>query len=142
MNGFKDEILARIDEKFNLLKSDILAKLKDQIENELTEELKEESRKRAELESTVSVFQEHVDYYQNQMNKLKCVNEELEQCDRSLWVRVDGIPLVENEASDEVLDKVMSFMQEAECDIPEVVIDRAHIIYLFPDSYFLTLDIP
>ena len=84
MNGFKDEILARIGEKFNLLKSDILAKLKDQIENELTEELKEESRKRAELESTVSVFQEHVDYYQNQMNKLKCENEELEQCDRSL----------------------------------------------------------
>ena len=142
MNGFKNEILARIDEKFNLLKSDILAKLKDQIENELTEELKEESRKRAELESTVSVFQEHVDYYQNQVNKLKCENEELEQCDRSLWVRVDGIPLVENEASDEVLDKVMSFMQEAECDIPEVVIDRAHIIYLFPDSCFLTLDIP
>ena len=30
--------------------------------------------------------------------------------------------------SDEVLDKIKSLMQEAECDIPEVVIDRAHRI--------------
>ena len=29
MNEFKDEILARIDEKFNSLKTDILTELKD-----------------------------------------------------------------------------------------------------------------
>ena len=74
----------------------------------------------------MSVLQEHVHYYQNQVNGLRRENEELEQYGRSLCVRVDGIPSLENETSDEVLDKVKSLMQEAECDIPQVVIDRAH----------------
>ena len=126
MNEFKDEILAWIDEKFNSLKTDILTELEDQIKNELAEVLKEEFRKREELESTVSVLQEHVHYYQNQLNEIKRENEELEQYGRRLCVRIEGIPSVGNEASDEVLDKVMSLMAEAECDIPEVVIDRAH----------------
>ena len=65
MNEFKDEILARIDEKFNSLKTDILTELKNQIKNELAEVLKAEFRKRDALESTVSVIQEHVHYYQN-----------------------------------------------------------------------------
>ena len=62
------------------------------------------------------------------MNEIKRENEELEHYGRRLCVRIDGIPLVENETSDEVLDKVMSLMEEAECDILEVVIDRAHRI--------------
>ena len=72
------------------------------------------------------MLQEHVHYYQNQVNGLKRENEEVEQYGKSLCVRVDGIPSLENETSDEVLDKVKSLMQEAECDIPQVVIDRAH----------------
>ena len=35
MHKFKDGILARIDEKFNSLKTDILAELKDQIKKSL-----------------------------------------------------------------------------------------------------------
>ena len=61
----------RINEKFNSLKTDILAELKDQIKNVLVEVPKEEFRKREELESTVSVLQEHVRHYQNQVNELK-----------------------------------------------------------------------
>ena len=72
------------------------------------------------------MLQEHVHYYQNQANGLKRENEEVEQYGRSLCVRVDGIPSLENETSDEVIDKFKSLMQEAECDIPQVVIDRAH----------------
>ena len=125
MNELKEEILARIDEKFNSLKTDILAEFKDQIKNDLAEVLKEEFRKREELESTVSVLQEHVHYYQNQVNKLNGENEELEQYGRRLCIRIEGVPSAENEASDDVLDKFMSLMQEAECHIPEVVIDRA-----------------
>ena len=95
---------------------------------ELAEALKEKYRKREELLSTVSLLQEHVHYYQNHLNQIKCENEELEQYRRRCCVRIEGIPLVENETSDEVLGKVMSLMDEAECDIPEVVIDRAHRI--------------
>ena len=49
VNEFEDEILGRIDEKFNSLKSDILADLRDQIKNELAEVLKEEFEKKEEL---------------------------------------------------------------------------------------------
>ena len=112
INEFKDET-ARINEKFNALKTDILGKLKDQIKNELAEVLKEEFRKREELESTVSVLQEQVHHYQNHVNKLKRGNKELEQYGRKLSVRVDGVPSVENEIFNQVLDKVMSLTEEA-----------------------------
>ena len=54
----------------------------------------------------------------------------LKQYGRSYCVRIEGIPSVEYETSDEVLDNAISLMEEAECDIPkcEVVIDRAHRI--------------
>ena len=112
INEFKDET-ARINEKFNALKTDILGKLKDQIKNELAEVLKEEFRKREELESTVSVLQEQVHHYQNHVNKLKRGNKELEQYGRKLSVRVDGVPSVKNEIFNQVLDKVMSLTEEA-----------------------------
>ena len=54
------------------------------------------------------MFQKHVHHYQNQVNELKRENEELEQYGRRLCVRADGIPLVENDKFDQVLDKVMS----------------------------------
>ena len=52
-----------------IFKTDILTEFKDQIKNKLAEMLKEEFRKRVELESTVSVLQRHVHYYQNQVNE-------------------------------------------------------------------------
>ena len=55
----------------SIFKTDILTEFKDQIKNKLAEMLKEEFRKREELESTVSVLQKHVHYYQNQVNELK-----------------------------------------------------------------------
>ena len=64
-NKFKDEILARIDEKFNSRKTDTLTELKNQVKNELAEFLKEEFRKREELESKVS---------ENQLNEVKREN--------------------------------------------------------------------
>ena len=47
---------------------------------------------------------------------------------RRLCVRIDGGPTVDNETSDEVLDKLKSLMKETSCDIPEIVIDRARRI--------------
>ena len=79
------------------------------MKNKLAELLKEEFRKREELESTVSVLQD-VRYYQNQANESKYKNEELEQYGRRLCVRVD---------------KVLPLIHKVECDIPQVVIDRA-----------------
>ena len=55
-------------------------------------------------------------------------NEELEQYGKRLCVGIDGVPTVNNETSDEVLDKAKSLIKETSCDIPDVVIDRARRI--------------
>ena len=55
-------------------------------------------------------------------------NEELEQYGRILSVRIDGVPTVDIETLDEVLDKVKSLIKETSCDIPDIVIDRDHRI--------------
>ena len=52
------------------------------------------------------MLQEHI-HYQNQVNELKCKNEQLKQYGKRLCARIEGIPSVENEAHDEVLDKVI-----------------------------------
>ena len=121
-----DEILSKIDDKFSEFKLDILAELKQQLKTEVTEAFKNELEKREELESTVSVFQQHVKICQNQIKEMQQANEELEQYYRRLCVKNDSVPTVDNETSDEVLDKVKSLIKETSCDIPDVVIDRAH----------------
>ena len=49
----------------------------------------------------------------------------MEQYGRSLCVRVDGAPTVDNKASDEVLEKMKTLTKETSCVNPDVVIDRA-----------------
>lgn len=86
INNLGDEILAKLDEKFNALKGNILIELKDQLKNELADPLKK-FRKTAELELTVSVLQ-HVHCYQKQLTKLNRENKQLEQYRRWLCVIV------------------------------------------------------
>ena len=62
------------------------------------------------------------------MSILECKNEELEQYGRRCCLRIDGVPSVENETSDDILGKVKSLITESGCEIPVVVIDRAHRI--------------
>ena len=126
MADLKDEILSKIDQKFNELK--LLSELKDQIKKEVSEAIKTEIKKREELESTVSLLQEHVKNFQKQVSILECKNEELEQYGRRCCLRIEGVPSVENESSDDVLGKVKSLITESGCEIPDVVIDRAHRI--------------
>ena len=90
--------------------------------------MKKELKKREELESTVKVLQSSVAVFQKQIKELRRDQEELQQYDRRLLVRVDGIPLEEKETSEDVLTKVKSLITEAKCEIPDAVIDRAHRI--------------
>ena len=80
MADLKDEILSKIDQKFNELK--LLSELKDQIKKEVSEAIKTEIKKREELESTVSLLQEHVKNFQKQVCILECKIEELEHYGR------------------------------------------------------------
>ena len=56
MAGLKDEILSKIDLKFNELKLEFLSELKYQIKKEVSEAIKTEIKRREELESTVSLL--------------------------------------------------------------------------------------
>ena len=74
----KDEILLKIDEKFNDFKIAIIAEIRDQIKQEVSEALEKEIKKWEELEFTVCMLQEHVKNYQKQVNELKDSQNELE----------------------------------------------------------------
>ena len=124
MADLKDEILSKIDQKFNELKLEFLSELKDQIKKEVSEAIKTEIKKREELESTVSLLQEHVKNFQKQVCILECKNEELQQYGRRCCLRI-GVSSAENESSDDVLGKVKPLIMESGCEIPDVVIGRA-----------------
>ena len=65
MVDLKDEILTKEDEKFNDFKIAIIVELREQIKEEVSKALEKEIKKREELESTVSMLQEHVQIIKN-----------------------------------------------------------------------------
>ena len=71
MADLKGEIYSKIDQKLNKLKLEFLSELKDQIKKEVSEAIKTEIKKREELESTVSLLQEHVKNFQTQVTVLE-----------------------------------------------------------------------
>ena len=67
MADLKDEILSKIDKTFNQLKLEFLSELKYRIKKEVSEAIKTEIKKREELELAVSLLQEHVKNFQEQV---------------------------------------------------------------------------
>ena len=65
MADLKDEILTEEDEKFNDFKIAIIVELREQIKQKVSIALEKEIKKREELESTVSMLQEHVQIIKN-----------------------------------------------------------------------------
>ena len=47
---------------------------------------------------------------------------------RRIGIRDEAVPTTANETSEKVLKKVQSLINEAECDIPDTVIERAYCI--------------
>ena len=125
ITDLKDEILSKIDQKFNELKLEFLSELKDLIKIEVSEAIKTKIKKCEELESTAFLLQEYVKSFQKQVSVLECKNEELEQYGRRLYLRIEGFPPVENESLNDVLDMVKSLIKESGYEIPDAVIDRA-----------------
>ena len=58
------------------------------------------------------------------MNELKSSQEELEHCGRRLCIRIDGVPMTENETSSDILQNVKSIIEESSSEIPDVAIAR------------------
>ena len=113
MVDLQDEILIKIDEKFNDFKITIIAEIREQIKQEVSEALKKEIKTRVELEPTVCMLQEHVKNYQKQVNDMMASQDELEQCSRRLCTRIDGVLVAENETSHDVLQNAKSIIEES-----------------------------
>lgn len=78
----------------------------------------------SQLEDKVGVLERHVSYLQKS-------NDDGEQYQRRLCLRINGIDLPssgKNESSDDCLQKVREVFDEIGVDIPDNVIDRAHRI--------------
>ena len=56
------------------------------------------------------MLQEHMKNYQKQVNELKASQNELEQYGRRLCIKIDGVPMAENETSNDVLQNVTLFL--------------------------------
>ena len=68
-------------------------------------------------ESTVCLLQGHVKKYQEQVNELKANQGEWEQYGRRLCIRINGVPVAENETSNDVLQNVKSIIEESSSDV-------------------------
>ena len=59
---------------------------------------------------------------------MKASQDELEPDGRRLCIKINGVPVAENETSNDVLQNVKSIIEESNREIPDVSIDRAHRI--------------
>ena len=71
MTDLKNDILAKIEEKFREFKFDFINEVKNQIKNEVREATEVEIRKQEELESTVEVLQQYVKKFQMMCCRVK-----------------------------------------------------------------------
>ena len=96
---------------------------KDCIAN-LLKIIEEQKTKISQLEDKVGILERHVLY-------LEKSNDDGEQYQRRLCLRINGIDLPssgESESADECLHKVQKVFDEIGVDVPDTVIDRAHRI--------------
>ena len=119
-----EEIFLYLDRKFEVFKKDIELSIRAEIEKFMAEH----NKKIEVIDSTVLMLQQHVQALKSSNEARESRLDELEQYGRRLCLRIDGVPSKANETSEDVLQLCMEKMNEAELNIPEVVIDRAHRI--------------
>ena len=120
--------MIKIDVKLNDFKITIIAEMREQIKQEVLEALQKEIKKRWDVESTVGILQEHVKNHHKQVNELNTSQEELKQYGKRLCIRIDGVPVTENEISSDVLENFKRLTEEFSSEIPDVAIDMANLI--------------
>ena len=105
----------------NNLISDLRKEFKKELQNEINKQYEKLESENKMLRKQVSDL--HKLNIENQTN-----NEDLEQHGRRLCLRIDGVPVVENETSVDVLASVKNLFDDAQVEIADAVIDGAHRI--------------
>ena len=131
--------LSYIDSKFADLKEKFLKKLNEDLLSNLTLLINEQNKQTENLNekltkqnSTTSILQNNVEVLNEQCSKLqKDINskcDELDQYSRRQCLRIEGIVKLQKEKVEDVINIVKECFAEADVDIPDTVLERAHKI--------------
>ena len=106
---------------FNNIIADLKKEVTKEIQHEVSKQCKQLYSENKMLKNQVVELREL-----NINNQSR--NEELEQYGRRLCLRIDSVPTVKNESSDDILEFTKSLFKEAKVAVPNIVLDRAHRI--------------
>ena len=133
------DFVSYIDSKFADLKEKFVKELKEDLLSNITSLINEQNREIGNLieeltkqNSTISTLQNNVETLNQQCSKLQkdidtnC--DELEKCSRRQCLRIEWIVKPHQEKLGDVINLVTECFAEANVDIPDTVIDRAHRI--------------
>ena len=110
-----------LTKRFNNIITDLKKETTKEIQHEVLKQCKQQDSENKMLKKQVVELREL-----NINNQSR--NKELEQYGRCLCLRIDGVPTVKNESSDDVLEFTKSLFKEAKVAVPDNVLDRAHRI--------------
>ena len=101
-------VINYFDRKFNELQEGFSSKV---FFEEIKNFMIEQTNKIEKLDSTVALLQEHVKELKLSNGRLLSKVNDIEQYGRRLCLRIEDIPVVEEETAEVVLDKVRSLMR-------------------------------
>ena len=104
---------AKLTRTFNDIIDDLKKEITVQIQNEVLKRYKE-------IEPENKMLKKQVVELSKLSIENQSKNEELEQYGRRLCLRVDGIPAVSNETSDDVMNFTKSLFKEAKVSVPKM----------------------
>ena len=111
----------KLTEFFNNIIDDLKKKITQQIQNKVSKRCKEIESENKMLKKMMA-----------ELTKISIENhsksDELEQFGRRLCLRVDVIPAISNESSDDVMNLTKSLFKEVKVSVPDNVLDCSHRI--------------
>ena len=133
-----EELKSYFNTKFNeqeesLTKTfnNIIADLKKEITKEIQHEVSKQCK---QLDSENKMLNKQLTELRELNLNNQSRNEELEQYGRRLCLRIDGVPTVKDELSDDVLHFTKSRFKEVKVAVPDNVLVRVHRIgHSYPD---------
>ena len=115
-----------------LMKLKNYSEIKDEMKKLFAEECEkiktETNKKMKELKSTSVILQKHVKNLKRSNEELQKKCKEHEQYGRRVWLRTKGSTKKTKEDGNDVLNQVRDLFKEAEVEILDAILDRAHRI--------------
>ena len=111
--------------------------LEDLLDRKLSEHMKDLATKDcikdlrntiSEQNSRIAVLEAKVIIMEKLVERLEQSNDDVEQYQRRLCLRISGIDMEPKETSESCLEKVKEVFKELKADVPDLAIDRAHRI--------------